>query len=659
MTSDVLTQLLLVFVVTIVVIALCRRIKFPPVIGYIVVGLLISVIGSRSFQHFDDLQVLAKYGVVFLLFSIGLEFSLTHLIAMRKTVFGLGSLQMLICSCASYFICIGFKMPASTAFVIAMAVAMSSTAIVSKILTETGDLSTKVGRLSMSILIFQDLMVVPAIIITGFFASGLEGHIINSLVFELIKGVFTFTVLVIVGKKVFTPIFDEVARSRSSELFTLTTLFIALGAGYFSELMGMSKEFGAFLAGAIIGGTPYHHQVESDIRPFRDVLLGLFFIGIGTMLNINILLKYFWVIFGLGFAICIGKLLTITLLVKLMRLALNKEATKIGLLLAQAGEFGFVLIALASSYNFFGNIQAQLFLAALIVSMLISIILLRLAKYMVPAVTFVLFRERKSIPGDLEGLDVKKGTIIIGGYSRIGQRVSRAITTQGYEYLALDLDPTLVNQARLAGENVVYADASDHNVLENIRIHDAAAVILTFQDPVVSLKILSQIRIINKTLPILVRTKDDKDIQELISAGATEVVADALEASLMMSLHLLVTLGMDLKKAIDWSESIRRDRYALLQGYFQGEKEDFSELSQNQTIQQRAIVVEAEHAANGTTLHTLHPEGYDVKILAIRKNGILAPYPAPQAKVSEGDVLIAAGIPENLDRFEWQLIEGL
>lgn len=463
----------------------------------------------------------------------------------------------------------------------------------------------------------------------------------------------------VVGKKIFTPIFDEVARARSSELFTLTTLFIALGAGYFSELMGMSKEFGAFLAGAIIGGTPYHHQVESDIRPFRDVLLGLFFIGIGAMLNITILLKHFLIIFGLGLTICIGKLLIISLLVKLLKLALNKEATKIGLLLAQSGEFGFVLIALASSYNFFGDTQAQVFLASLILSMLISIILLRMSKQIVPVVTFLLFRERKAAPGDLNDIEIKKGTIIIGGYSRVGQRVSRAITTQGHEYLALDLDPTLVNQARLAGENVVYADAADHNVLENIRIHDAAAVILTFQDPVISLKILTQIRLINKTLPILVRTKDDNDIQRLIDAGATEVIADALEASLMMSLHLLVTLGMDLKQAVEWSESMRRDRYALLQGYFQGEQEEFVDSPNNQNIQQRAIAIEAGHAAAGQTLHTLHPEGYGVKILAIRKNGILAPFPAPQAKVQAGDVLVAAGIPENLERFEWHVIEGM
>lgn len=655
MAANILTQLLIIFVITIAVIALCRRIKFPPIIGYIVVGLIISIVGKNSFRHFQDLNVLAKYGVVFLLFSIGLEFSLTHLIAMRKTVFGLGSLQMIICGSAAYLICTLLHLSPSTAFVIAIATAMSSTAIASKILTESGELTSNIGRLSMSMLIFQDLMVVPAIIITGFFAHTSGDGIISELVFDLIKGVFTFAVLVVIGKKVFTPVFEEVARARSGELSTLTTLFIVLGAAYFSELMGMSNEFGAFLAGAIIGGTPYHHQVESEIRPFRDVLLGLFFIGIGTMLNISILTAHFFIILGIALFIVIGKLLTISILVKGLKLGNAKESSKIGLYLAQGGEFGFVLIALASGFNFFADIQSQILLASLILSMLLSIIFIRFNKTLLPPLNFMLFGERKAEPDDLSDVKVK-GKIIIAGFSRVGQWVSRAITTQGYEYLALEMDPVLVNQTRLAGENIVYANATDVNVLRTLRIEEASAIVLTFQDPEISLKVLGQIRLMSKTLPVLVRTKDDNDIECLMDAGATQVIADALEASLMMSLHLLVALGMDLKKAIEWSENLRRDRYTLLKGYFFGEEEEMK--ASDQTLQQRAIKIEAAFTANGKTIHTLHPAGYGVEVLAVRKNGILAPYPAPQARIDAGDVLVIAGLPDNIDRFKWHLIEG-
>lgn len=658
MIPSILTQLLLIMVITITVVAGCRRLKFPPIIGYMIVGLFISLIGRHSFKHFSDLSVLARYGVIFLLFSIGLEFSFAHLIKMRKTVFGLGSLQMFFCGLIAFIACREMGALASTAFVIAVAIGMSSTAIVSKILTESGEVSTNVGRLTMGMLIFQDLMVVPAIIVTGFFAAHSGDNIITSLGIELIKGIFTFVVLVIIGKKIFTPIFDEVARARSAELFTLTALFVVLGAAYFSNLMGMSYEFGAFLAGAMLGGTPYLHQVEADIRPFRDVLLGLFFIGIGTMINVNVFVESTTLIVVVALAVFISKLLIISNLVHFMKLADAKEATKIGLLLSQAGEFGFVLVALASHYNFLRDTDAQILLAALILSMLLSIIALRFQNKLLGPLLFFLFRERKPTPDSLSDLKVKPGLILICGFSRVGQWVAKAITTEGHEYLALDLDPTIVNQARLAGENVVYANAADPQVLRNIHVDTARAVVLTFQDPLLSVKVLQQIRLHHKELPILVRTRDDNDIERLLAEGATEVIPDVLEASLMLSLHLFVNLGMDLTQAMQWSDNLRRDRYKLLKGYFVGETD--SELTGNgkSRHQQRAIMIEETAFAANKTLHQLAVAQYGVEIIAMRKKGIVGPAPAPQAKLHPGDVLIVSGLLENIDRFEWHMSEG-
>ncbi len=656
MTPSIFTQLLLIMVITITVVAGCRRLKFPPIIGYMVVGLLISIIGRHSFKHFADLNVLAKYGVIFLLFSIGLEFSFAHLVKMRKIVFGLGGLQMLLCGSIALIACLEMGAPATTAFIIAVSIAMSSTAIVSKILTESGETSSNMGRLTMGMLIFQDLMVVPAIIITGFFAEHSGGNIITSLGIELIKGIFTFVVLVVIGKKIFTPIFDEVARARSAELFTLTALFVVLGAAYFSNLMGMSYEFGAFLAGAMLGGTSYHHQVEADIRPFRDVLLGLFFIGIGTMINVNVFVESMGLIIVVALAVFISKLIIISNLVHWMKLANTKEATKIGLLLSQAGEFGFVLVALASHYNFLRDTDAQVLLAALILSMFLSMIALRFQDKLLRPLLFLLFQER-TVPSDsLADFPVKPGLILICGFSRVGQWVAKAITTEGHEYLALDLDPTIINQARLAGENVVYANAADPQVLRNIRVDTARAVVLTFQDPVLSMKVLQQIRLHHKDLPILVRTRDDNDIERLLAAGATEVIPDALEASLMLSLHLFVNLGMDLNKAMHWSDNLRRDRYKLLKGYFVGAID--SDDTSTPRHQQRAIVIEDYSFAANKTLHQLAIAQYGIDILAMRKNGIVGPAPAPQAKLHVGDVLIVSGLGENIDRFEWHVSEG-
>ncbi len=656
MVLGVFNQLLVVLVVTIAVVAVCRRMNFPPIIGYIIVGLLIGVIGHNSFQHFAKLTVLAKYGVVFLLFSIGLEFSLPRLISMKKTVFGLGSLQMLACGGLSYVLCLSLHLDFLTAFVVAVAVAMSSTAIISKMLKESGETSTHVGHLTMSMLIFQDLMVVPAIIITTFFATNESGNIFASLGVELLKGIFTFAVLVLVGKRVFTPIFHEVARSRSAELFTLATLFVVLSAAYFSDLMGMSTEFGAFLAGAIIGGTPYHHQVESDIRPFRDVLLGIFFIGIGTLLNTNVFVEHFGLIVLIALVIFVSKLLIISCLVKFMGLANNRESMKVGLLLAQAGEFGFVLVALASEFDFLGDMQAQIILASLIVSMLLSMVSLRLQDWIVPPLTRFMFGECKMLPDTLGQVELKPGVILIAGFSRIGQWVAKAISTQGHDYLALDLDPVIINQARLAGENVIYADASDAHVLQNLHLEQAQAIVLTFQDPVISIKVLHQMRMCNATVPILVRTQDDTDIEALLGAGATEVIPDALEASLILSLHILVNLGMDMTDAMIWSNELRRDRYKLLKGYFIGE--DANDNPDEPRQQQRAIAIQPGHFAEGKTLFHLDIHQFGVDIIAMRKKGIVGARPAHQTKVHAGDVLIVAGLVDNLDRFEIHVVEG-
>ena len=644
-------QLLVVLVVTIAVVFVCRRLNFPPIIGYIIVGLLISIIG----HNFANLTVLAKYGVVFLLFSIGLEFYLPRLITMKKMVFGLGGLQMLACGGLGYLFCVITSLDARTSFVVAVAVAMSSTAIISKILKDSGESSAHVGHLTMSMLIFQDLMVVPAIIITTFFATNTGGNIFSSLGVELLKGVFTFAVLVLVGKKIFTPVFTEVARLRSPELSTLATLFVVLAAAYFSDLMGMSTEFGAFLAGAILGGTAYHHQVENDIRPFRDVLLGLFFIGIGTLLNIDVFTEHFGLILGIALIIFVSKLMIIAILVKSLKLGNSKESMKVGLLLAQAGEFGFVLLALASQFNFLGDIQAQVILASLIMSMLLSILSLRFQNLILPPLTIFLFGKYK-LPDNLENIEIKPGVIVIAGFSRVGQWIAKAISTQGHQYLALDLDPMIINQARLAGENVVYADASDTHILRNLRIEQAKAIVLTFQDPIVSLKVLHQMRLCNATVPILVRTQDDMDMEAFAAAGATEVIPDALEASLILSQHLLVSLGMDMAEAVVWTHGLRQDRYRLLKGYFMGEDQDADESEPR--LQQRAMLIQHGHFAEGKTIFHLDIHQFGVDVIAMRKKGIVGAKPPHQTKVHAGDVLIVSGLPDNLDRFEAHVVEG-
>ncbi|MCX7122322.1 MAG: NAD-binding protein [Gammaproteobacteria bacterium] len=288
--------------------------------------------------------------------------------------------------------------------------------------------------------------------------------------------------------------------------------------------------------------------------------------------------------------------------------------------------------------------------------MLLSILSLRFQKQIVPRLTTFLFGKSQLVPDDIEHLEVRPGVILIAGFSRVGQWVAKAISTQGHHYLALDLDPMIINQARLAGENVVYADASDTHILRNLQIDQAKAIVLTFQDPVISLKVLHQMRLCHATVPILVRTQDDTDIESLMAAGATEVIPDALEASLILSMHILVSLGMDMAEAVVWTHGLRQDRYRLLKGYFVGEDQEGDEGEPRQ--QQRAMLIQSGHFAEGKTIFHLDVHQFGVDVIAMRKKGIVGAKPPHQTKVHAGDVLIVAGLPDNLDRFEAHVVEG-
>jgi CPA2 family monovalent cation:H+ antiporter-2 len=363
-----------------------------------------------------------------------------------------------------------------------------------------------------------------------------------------------------------------------------------------------------------------------------------------------------WVILVAALIIFMAKLLLIAALVKHLKLGDSRESVKVGLLLAQAGEFGFVLVALASEFNFLEDVQAQIILASLIVSMLLSILSFRFQDKIVVRLTRLLFGPCKMVPSDLENVQLTPGVILIAGFSRIGQWVAKAISTQGHAYLALDLDPSIINQARLAGENVVYADASDTHILQNLQIEHAKAIVLTFQDSNISLKVLHQMRLCNQTVPILVRTRDDADMEHLLAAGATEVIPDALEASLILSMNVLTSLGMDKDSVLAWGRELRQDRYKLLKGYFVGEDPSADPDAPRQ--QQRAIVIQQGYFAEGRTLFHLDLQQFGVEVIAMRKKGIVGAKPAHQTKVHAGDVLIVAGFLDNLDRFEIHVIEG-
>ena len=461
-----------------------RMLHLPPMLGYLVVGILIGPYGFGLAQDNETTHTLAEFGVVFLMFSIGLEFSLPKLSSMRRTVFGLGMAQVVVTLVATmlYGWLLAYLLPSvkdiswQAAFALGGAMAMSSTAIVSKLLTERLELESEHGRRTIGILLFQDLALVPLLIVVPALARP-HGTLAADLLWAALKAVCVLVVLLVLGQKLIRRWLNVVVRRRSQELFMLNLLLITLGAAWITERAGLSLALGAFVAGMVISETEYKHQVEEDIKPFRDVLLGLFFITIGMLLNAALVLQHWWLVLLLLTGPILLKFAVIAALAKLFG-ASTGIALRTGLALAQAGEFGFVLINQMGGLKMVDPLLIQLVLASMVISMLLApfiiaksdAIVLKLSanEWMMQSLALTQIATRT--------MSTQKH-VIIAGFGRSGQNLAKLLEEEGIAYQALDLDPDRVRSAQAAGAQVSYGDAARRESLKAAGIHRAAAKI--------------------------------------------------------------------------------------------------------------------------------------------------------------------------------------
>src|SRR5574343_1723270 len=562
----------------------CRSFRLPPMLGYLAVGVVIGPNALALAQDSAGVRYLAEFGVVFLMFVIGLEFSLPKLRAMRRHVFGLGSAQVLLTVVITTAGSLGlgwllpnwWRMEWQTALALGGVMAMSSTAIVVKLVADRLELESEHGKRIVGILLFQDLAVVPLLVLIPALGSP-PNQLMADLGLALLKALALLGILLTGGQKAMRWWLTLVVRRKSEELFMLNILLLTLGLAWLTEHAGLSLALGAFVAGMLISETEYKHQVETDIRPFHDVLLGLCFITIGMMLDWRILIER-WPLVLLLLSLSIAfKLVMITGLARLFG-AQAGVALRVGLYLAQAGEFGLVLLALAGQHNL---VPPQLFnpiLASMVLSMLMTpfvilytnAIVTRLvgSDWLMQSVQMTSIA-RKSISADKH--------VIICGYGRCGQNLARMLEGEHIPYMALDLDPDRVRQAAAAGQSVVFGDASRLQALMAAGLHRASAVVVTYLDTPSALKVLANARDHAPQVPVVVRTVDDRDLEKLRQSGATEVVPEAIEASLMLASHALALVGVPMRRVIRLVQDQRDARYGLLRGYFHGADDSDSE----------------------------------------------------------------------------------
>jgi CPA2 family monovalent cation:H+ antiporter-2 len=626
-------------------------------LAYFLVGM---ALGPHTFGLLPDTEAsreFAEFGIVFLMFSIGLEFSLPQLYAMRKKVLGLGGAQVFLTLAVVMTVgkLAGLDWPA--AFVIGAALAMSSTAIVSKILAERVDLNSRHGRLSIGVLLFQDIAVVPVLVLIP--ALGLAGaNLTDVLGMALLKAAGMLLFLFTIGKWLINPWFNVVAGQRSRELFVMNVLMVTLLLAFATKSAGLSYALGAFIAGMLISETKFRYQVESDIAPFRDILLGLFFISVGMLLNLQQIAANLGLVLLILLAFVLLKAAIVSLVIRLMQYEAG-VAIRTGLILAQAGEFSFVILALGVEQHLVSGPALQLVLAAALLSMVLAPFMIQFNGRITRKLVSSYSRNSGQIVQDIDdGSKHLHNHVIICGYGRSGQYLGRFLQEESIPFVALDIDPSRVLEAAAAGENVMFGDAARRVVLEAAGAARAKALIISYADNRAAMKILHIVQEKYPQLPVIVRTVDDSNMEALREAGATEVVPEILEGSLMLASHALMLLGVPLHRVVKRIRLFREARYQLFKGYFHGISDAEDESLERQQVRLHSVIISPGSYAIGRRLVDMHLESFEVHIKSIRRPNSNGMVPSNESPLAEGDVIVLLGQPTGLSNAQNALLIG-
>jgi monovalent cation:H+ antiporter-2, CPA2 family len=641
----------------------CRMLKLPPMLGYLAVGVVIGPNALALAQNSEGVKHLAEFGIVFLMFVIGLEFNLPKLRAMRRHVFGLGMLQVvltlaIVTACSLFLATLApslWKMEWQTALTLSGAMAMSSTAIVIKLMADRLELESEHGKRVVGVLLFQDLAVVPLLVLIPALGSRPE-ELFGALLLAGIKATALIALLLTGGQRVMRWWLTIVARRKSEELFVLNLLLVTLGLAWLTELAGLSLALGAFIAGMLISETEYKHQVELDIRPFHDVLLGLFFITIGMMLDWHIVIGRWPLVLILTVLPVFFKLVLVAALAKVYG-ASHGVALRTGLYLAQAGEFGFVLLTLGSQHNLIPPALLNPVLASMVLSMLATpFIIMRSNDIVMKLVTSEWLQQSLQMTTIARKSINTSRHVIICGYGRCGQNLARMLDKENIPYMALDLDPDRVRLAAAAGDSVVFGDAGRLQALMAAGLSRASAVVVTYLDVPAAMKVLGHTQSHAPQVPVIVRTQDDLDLEKLQLAGATEVVPEALEGSLMLASHALALVGVPMRRVIRIVQDQRDARYNLLKGYFHGADDDTIDELEHERLTTVSLPLASPWLGKRVEELAFHAMG--VRVVSLRRAQGTSEPVADDTELQMGDTLVLSGTVQTLAVAEEKLMRG-
>ncbi|ARW83153.1 monovalent cation:proton antiporter family protein [Aeromonas salmonicida] len=646
-------DVLILLFAAVLLVAIFRRLGQPVILAYLVAGVLLGPHGAAVLSEQANMQTIAELGIVFLMFSLGLEFSLPRLIAMRMLVVGVGGLQVLFTSLLFFWLGWWWGLSLPQALVVSGTLALSSTAVVIKQLGEQKQLHTRRAQLGVSVLLFQDLAVVPLLVMIPILARPeIQGSaLLAEIAWATLKGLFALFSLLAVGKWLLPLLFHEVARARSDELFVLSALLVALLAAFMTHSLGLSMALGAFLAGMMLGESHYRHQLEVDIRPFRDVLMGLFFITIGMTMDWQLVALAWWQVILCVFGLILIKSLLVLLAGSLMG-ERKRDAMAAGIMLSQVGEFGFVLLALANHHALLEHQLVSLLIGIGVISIAMTPWLVQKAHSLARSLTDSALLTRSEVAQS--GLS-KHQHVIIAGFGRAGQTCARFLKLEDIPFLALDLDPERVGEAKTAGEQVAFGDASRRDILLAAGLLRARLVIITFDDRKRVEAMLALIKELAGQVRVLVRTRDDSFLEAFKQAGAHEVIPESQEGALMLVSHLLLNCDIPIGRVIRRMELERSSQYRFLHGFYWGDQ-SASNLETDQLLERLHPVLLHDQAwAVGQTVQALALDAVRIKEV---QRGEQSLEPRPELRLAAGDRLVLFGNAVAMEQAEQKLLEG-
>jgi monovalent cation:H+ antiporter-2, CPA2 family len=658
-TSSILTLILLLLGTSTVLITLFYRLRIASLMAFVLTGALFGPNGLALVDDPEQLSAIAELGLTFLLFILGLEFSLPRVIALRSTVFKLGSMQVFACTLVFFITLRFFGLPWQVAIILAGGLSLSSTAIVSRELSNHGLLKTRHGEIAIGILLFQDLVAVLLLISVPLVSNQMANFSMPGIVLTLAEGVGLLIAFFLTGRYLLPFLLQEISTQKSDQLLVLSALVIVLLASMLTSSIGLSMELGAFLAGMMLGDTRFRHQLEADIRPFRDLLLGLFFITVGMLVDLRALAAFWPYLLIAGLMLVLIKALLISGIIRLLGESWHSAVTS-GLSLAQGSEFLFALMALSVRNSLVTESIASNIITVIIISMMFTPLLI---KHGPNIVNFAYLRlARKTLEESEEKIsDIeqnKKNHILILGFGRVGQTVARFLRPLNIDYLVLETDSVRILEASAADEPIFYGDSSRLDILKAAGAVDAQVIVLTFDDAELATKIIGHAKEINPAVPVLVRTRDDSNLEKLLASGAEEVIPETHEASLTLVSHLLLMVDYPTRMIHSIIDKARRDRYKMMTGFYHGERLGFLGKENNRSNIIHAVRLPEHAFVCGKILQSLTLP-LDITILEIHRDILVMSIENNQEMVLQsGDVIVLRGMADQIDLGESYLLRG-